>query len=152
MDGNAFKKKGIVASMQTLVRPARSGDEAAVLALLARHKGLEMAFAAEEFLLAVDGPHVRACGRLRRHPDGALELASIATEPGHHGAGLGSAVVHALLSGVADGSPVYALALAPGFFARFGFREVPRGDLPASVRDKAEGMCASQPFVAMARP
>src|SRR5688572_352297 len=135
--------------MPMLVRPAFSSDGPAVLALLHHHPGLEVAFQAEEFVVAAEGPEVLACGRLRRHRDGALEIASVATQPGRHGLGLGSSVVRALLANV-DG-PVFALALAPGFFARHGFREVATDTLPASVRAKAESLCASQPYVAMVR-
>lgn len=136
--------------MPLLVRAAGPADSAAVLALLGRHPGLEVAFDRDEFVVVAEGPRIVACGRLRHHGDGALELASVAAEPGRQGAGLGSAVVKALLAGVAG--PVFALALAPGFFARHGFREVAKESLPASVRAKAEGMCASRPYVAMVRP
>lgn len=131
------------------LRRATPADQAAVLALLRSHKGLELGFDAKEFCLATDVGGLLACGRLRRHADGALELASVATRAGLHGRGLGSALVQCILGGVRE--PVYALALAPGFFARHGFREVPKETLPASVRAKAEGMCASQPHVAMLR-
>ena len=93
---------------------------------------------------------VLACGRLRRHADGALELASVATDRGHQGAGLASVLTRRLLAEAA-GQPVYALALAPGFFARHGFREVAKDALPPSVRAKADGMCASKAFIPMRR-
>lgn len=131
------------------LRRATPADEAAVLALLRSHKGLEVEFDAKEFCLAADGGELLACGRVRRHADGALELASVATKSGLHGAGLGSSLVRCMLGGVRE--PVFALALAPGFFARHGFREIGKDLLPASVRAKAEGMCASQPYVAMRR-
>lgn len=137
--------------MQVLTRAALPGDEAAVLALLRSHDGLEAEFAAAEFAVATQDRRVLACGRLKRHGDGALELASVATERDQQGQGLASVLVRRLLARAPAGEPVYALALAPGFFARHGFREVPRESLPPSVRAKAEGMCASRPFVAMAR-
>ncbi|MHB1262176.1 MAG: GNAT family N-acetyltransferase [Thermoplasmatota archaeon] len=131
------------------VRRATAGDAEAVLALLRSHDGLEVEFKASEFCLAGDGNAVLACGRLRRHTDGAMELASVATQAGQHGRGLASAVVQSVLDGVTE--PVFALALAPGFFARHGFREVSKELLPGSVRAKADGMCASRPYVAMIR-
>ena len=131
------------------LRRAAPADEAAVLALLRSHDGLEVEFQASESCLAVEAGEVLACGRLRRHSDGALELASVATKAGLHDRGLGSALVRCILRDVRE--PVFALALAPGFFARHGFREVARESLPASVRAKAEGMCASQPYFAMLR-
>ena len=138
--------------MQVLTRRAVPADEAAVLALLRSHPGLEADFAPAEFDVATQDRRVLACGRLKRHADGALELASVATDAAHQGQGLASVLTHRLLAGAPHGQPVYALALAPGFFARHGFREVPRESLPASVRAKADGLCASQPFVAMVRP
>jgi N-acetylglutamate synthase-like GNAT family acetyltransferase len=138
-----------MAKATVTVRRATPADGAAVLALLRSHDGLEAEFKAGEFCLAGDGDSVLACGRLRRHDDGALELASVATQAGLHGRGLGSTVVDCILSGVRE--PVYALALAPGFFARHGFREVAKTSLPASVLAKADGMCASREFVAMRR-
>ncbi|MFA5944044.1 MAG: GNAT family N-acetyltransferase, partial [Candidatus Thermoplasmatota archaeon] len=92
------------------MRRAAPADEATVLALLRSHAGLEVEFLAAEFCLATEGTEVVACGRLRRHADGALELASVATRAGLHGRGLASAVVASLLRGVQ--APVYALALA----------------------------------------
>jgi N-acetylglutamate synthase-like GNAT family acetyltransferase len=139
-----------MAMAQTVdLRRAAPADEGAVLALLRSHQGLEVGFLASEFCLAVEGDEVLACGRLRRHVDGSLELASVATRAGLHGKGLGSSLVRCILGGVRE--PVYALALAPGFFERHGFHEVAREGLPASVRAKAEGLCASQPYVAMLR-
>ena len=136
--------------MPLLVRPARPSDGAAVLDLLSRHPGLEVAFEAGEVVVVAEGASILACGRLRHHPDGALELASVATAPGRQGSGLGSAVVKALLAGLEG--PVFALALAPGFFARHGFRPIAKAALPASVRAKADGMCASQPHAALVWP
>ena len=136
--------------MPPIVRKARPADGPAVLALLRSHPGLEVAFEPSEFHVAEDGRGVSACGRLHRHPDGAVELASVAVLPALKGTGLGTRLVAAMLAGPQP--DVFALALAPGFFARFGFAEVPVADLPASVRAKADGLCASQPYVAMARP
>jgi N-acetylglutamate synthase-like GNAT family acetyltransferase len=135
--------------MQVLVRPAVPHDKCAVLALLRSHPGLEADFDAATFVVATDGEAVVGCGRLRRHPDGALELASVATVAAAHGQGIGSRVVRVLLDGAAG--PVFALAKAPGFFARFGFEPVASARLPASVRAKAEGLCASQPHTPMRR-
>lgn len=132
------------------VRPALPGDAEAVLRLLSQEKGLELAFEAAEFAVAVAGGEVVGCARLRRHADGALEIASVATAPRLRRQGVASRLLGHVLAGV--GEPVYALALAPEFFAAHGFRETPREGLPAGVAAKAQGLCASQPFKAMVRP
>lgn len=135
--------------MQLLVHPGRPQDAACVLALLRSHPGLEADYEAATFQVAHAGGKVVGCGRLRRHADGALELASVATAPSAQGQGVGTQVVAALLEGVRE--PVFALAKAPRFFARFGFQPVAPEALPASLRAKAEGACASQAFVPMLR-
>jgi N-acetylglutamate synthase-like GNAT family acetyltransferase len=132
------------------IRPARPADRAEVLALLESQKGLEIAFEPEEFMVATEGGQVVACGRLRTHADGSLELASVATHPGHRGRGVASALVQALLRDVQQ--DVYALALAPGFFARHRFAPTPPQRLPSPIAAKASGLCSSQDFVCMARP
>jgi N-acetylglutamate synthase-like GNAT family acetyltransferase len=135
------------------VRPAAASDEAAVTALLRSHHGLEAVFAPGEFVVADAQGWPVGCARMRPCAGGGWELASVATRPGLQGRGIGSRLVGHALAG-RDG-PVYALALAPGFFARFGFEPVALGDMPPDVRAKAEGMCASRPYVAMrlgARP
>lgn len=135
------------ARLDPVVRPAVPADEAAVLHLLRGHHGLEVAFDAAEFVVAAEAGGIVACGRMRRHADGSLELASVATA--RQGGGLGSLVVERLLRGRAG--PVYALALAPGFFARHGFRETTKEALPATVLAKADGLCASMPYTPMVR-
>ncbi|MFC4564781.1 GNAT family N-acetyltransferase [Nocardiopsis mangrovi] len=53
----------------------------------------------------------------------ALGLGPVSVDPGHQGAGVGSALMHAVL-GAADalGEPLVALLGEPAFYARFGFR------------------------------
>ena len=127
-------------------RPALPADGAAVAALLEAN-GLEAEFVAAEFRVIEDAGGIVACGRLKRLPGGALELASVAVAQGRRGAGLGDRVTRDLLRGAAR--PVFALALAPGFFARHGFVPVPAASLPEALAGKANGMCASTGFVAM---
>lgn len=129
------------------LRRARPDDESAVLALLAANEGLERAFDPSDFCVATEGNRVVACGRVKRHADRSLELASVATAKDRRGRGIAGQLVQALLSNHRE--PVYALALAPDFFARHGFRVVDKQALPASIREKADGMCASQPFKSM---
>jgi N-acetylglutamate synthase-like GNAT family acetyltransferase len=129
------------------LRSARNSDEAAVLALLRENKGLELAFHADEFRVAVEGHDIVGCGRLKRHSDGSLEIASVSTKANLRGKGIGSCIVEAILAGQRE--PIYALALAPDFFARHGFRLIDKQALPATVREKADTLCASQPYKAM---
>jgi N-acetylglutamate synthase-like GNAT family acetyltransferase len=78
-------------------------------------------------------------------PDG-FELASVAVRPDRRGEGVGRALVERALTR-AEG-PVYALCLAPGFFAHLGFD--PLDEVPAGLEAKAEGCCRERGFVPMA--
>ncbi|HVL48430.1 MAG TPA: GNAT family N-acetyltransferase [Candidatus Thermoplasmatota archaeon] len=126
------------------IRRATREDEADVVGLLTR-ENLENDFEPREFLVAVSADRVVATARLKRFPDGTLELASVATAPSHRGTGLGAAIVRASLDGVEE--PVHALALAPGFFERLGFRAV--AGLAPALREKASSNCGARDFTAM---
>jgi len=63
------------------------------------------------------------------------EVKSLAVREDRRGLGIGSRLVEACLEeGRALGVPrVFALTYIPGYFARFGFREVPKAELPQKV-------------------
>ena len=127
------------------LRAARDADAPAVVRLL-ESAGLEAAFDPREAVVAEAEGRVVATARLRPLGEGAHELAGVAVAPGLRGHGLGARVVQAALAGAAG--PVYALALAPGFFERHGFRRLDA--VPDALRDRAAGTCASSGAVPMA--
>lgn len=136
--------------VQLGARPARPSDQQAVQKLL-RDNGLEADFVASEFQVVEDFGSIVACERLRRLPEGGVELASVAVVAGRRGEALGDLVTRGLLKAVRPGVGVYALALAPGFFARHRFDPIVVEQLPESLLGKARGLCASKGFVAMRR-
>jgi len=71
--------------------------------------------------------------QLRRHSDGAVELASLVVEPGAREHGIATQMVDTLLAD--ETAAVYALIdrRFVGHFARWGFSQVGRGELPPSV-------------------
>ncbi|MBI4393186.1 MAG: GNAT family N-acetyltransferase [Euryarchaeota archaeon] len=125
-------------------RQALPTDLAAVQALLAA-EGLEAEFKYHEFVVMEAKGEILACARLKPLPDGTLELASVAVAKEWRGMGLGERIVAAVLKRA--NAPVYALALAPGFFAKQGFRYLE--SVPVSLKRKAELHCASKGFVPM---
>ena len=127
------------------IRRARDGDAASVVRLL-QAASLEVAFAPDEFLVAEQDGEVVACGRLKPLNDGTLELASVAVRDDLRGRRIGERLVRALLD--AADRPVVALALAPAFFERVGLQRI--ADVPAALREKADGVCASSGYVPMA--
>lgn len=71
--------------------------------------------------------------QLRRHSDGAKELASLVVEPGARGHGIATQMVDALLVG--ETAAVYALIdrRFVDHFARWGFCQAGPSELPRSV-------------------
>lgn len=129
-------------------RPARDSDRQPVQALL-QENGLESDFVAAEFRVIEDSGEIVACGRMKRLPEGDVELASVAVVAARRGEGLGDLVTRELLGATPPGGSVYALALAPRFFTRHGFVPIAVESLPASLAGKARGICGSKGFVAM---
>jgi amino-acid N-acetyltransferase len=124
------------------VRPARSGDLAAVAALLdgagLSTAGLPPSLA--NFLVAVNGS--RIVGTVGLEPYGAAaQLRSAAVDPDVRGSGLGHAwvralLVHATARGVRE---LYLLTTtAEEFFPRFGFERIAREEVPEPVRESVQ--------------
>lgn len=110
---------------------------------------LEVDFVAAEFVVAEVAGRIVGCARLKPLRDGGFELASVVVDAAHRRTGVATLLVKAALK--RGRGLVHALALAPRFFEGVGFVEVPPSSLPASLKAKAEGMCASTGFVAMRR-
>lgn len=122
-----------------LVRPATAADAAAVVDL-ERASGVEVAFDPAEFHVAEQDGRVVGCARLRLLADGTTELASVAVEAHLRGLGVGARLVQDVLATAVG--PIHALALAPGFFRKLGFRTAT--EVPDALRGKLEGECATR--------
>src|ERR1051325_2902404 len=129
------------------VRKARDTDAKAVVALLSLDHHLEVAFDPREFSVAEAEGRVVACARVKPLGPGEAELASVVVDPAFRGQGHGARLVEAALREAP--APVYALALAPGFFHAQGFR--PLAAVPPPLVGKATSVCASSGFVPMRR-
>ena len=122
--------------------PAEAGDWERVAALLTAAR-LPLAGAQENlpgFLLALRGEELVGSAGLERHGADAL-LRSVAVAETERGRGLGVALVRALLAKAANDGVANVVLLtetAESFFARLGFRRIPREDAPASVRASVE--------------
>lgn len=68
----------------------------------------------------------------------ALGLGPVSVSPAHQGAGVGSALMHAVLGGAdAMGEPLVVLLGSPAYYARFGF--VPASGIGVEAPDPAWG-------------
>lgn len=92
------------------------------------------------FTLLFDAGALVACAGLERYGDVAL-LRSVAVRADRRGQGLGEAIVGAALTRAAGEGIESALLLTTtgaGFFPRFGFQEIARGEVPEAVLDSVE--------------
>ena len=118
-----------------LLHPASETDSAAIKALI-RETGINpMGLDWRRFIIA-ELPEVgmAACGQLKPHYDGTLELASIAVIPSARGKGIARLVIQRLCAQAPR--PLYLTCRAQlgSFYEKFGFRSVSGNDLPAYFR------------------
>ena len=125
-----------------MIELATPGDLAAIEMLL-RRSGLPQDGVGDRLattLVAREAERIVGTAALELYGSEAL-LRSVAVEPAHQGQGLGQELTRGAL-GLArqrDVTRVYLLTeTAGGFFPRFGFRPLPRTDVPANVQASGE--------------
>jgi len=95
-------------------------------------------------LVAREGERVVGCAALELYRSGAL-LRSLAVSGDRRGGGLGRRLAREALDLARERGAARAYLLtetADGFFGRFGFREVPRAEVPEDVRLSVEFVSA----------
>jgi amino-acid N-acetyltransferase len=94
----------------------------------------------QTLLVARNGGQIVGTAGLELYADGAL-LRSVAVDPGRQGRQLGSELTNAALR-LAEARGVEAVFLltttAERFFPKFGFEQITRDDVPASLRASVE--------------
>ena len=117
-----------------IVRRARTSDVPAVRALVDTYapdrrllsKATVVLYEdVQEFRVAELGGEVVGCGALHVMWEDLAEVRTVAVDPAHHGKGVGSAVLRALLEGARDLGVrrVFCLTFETAFFGRHGFVE-----------------------------
>jgi amino-acid N-acetyltransferase len=124
------------------IERAKASDLADVIALLTRHH-LPLDGVREHvgtMVVARDNERVVGVAAAELYADGAL-LRSVAVDPTVQGRGIGHQLTDAVLQ-IAREHEVAAVFLltttAEKFFPRFGFEQVTRSDVPATVRASVE--------------
>lgn len=140
------------AGLVVRVRGARPADVPAMMELLdefARRGSVLPRTPAQlyrhirEFTVAVDATGVVGCVGLRLYSATLGELCALAVTDRCHGKGIGRRLVHAVVDEARDLSirRLFALTLQESFFARVGFRTVPRAEIPEKIEaDRLEGI------------
>lgn len=88
-----------------------------------------------EFILAEDDGKVVGVGALHLIWDELAEVRTMAVSPEYKGQGVGRKIVEKLIEEgkVLGVSQFFALTYQPGFFAKLGFNELPKEQLPHKV-------------------
>jgi len=119
--------------VRAVVRRARPDDQPVITAMVRRARLNPAGLHWEQFVIGERDGGAVGVAQLRRHSDGARELASMVVEPGARGHGIATQMVDALLAD--EIAAVYTLVdrRFAGHFASWGFREVAPSELPQSV-------------------
>ncbi len=113
------------------LRPANHQDEAIIRRMIRQAKINPMGLDWRRFVLAVtETDEIVGCGQLKPHPDGSIELASIAVIPAHQRRGVARMIIEHLIA--RQPPPLYLMCrsvLRP-FYEQFGFRVLQEAEMP----------------------
>ena len=92
----------------------------------------EMAENIRDFIVAFDAGRLIGCGALHFYTASSAEVRSLAVDPAVKTNGIGRALVETLEEEACahELGSIFAFTYVPGFFAKLGFEEVDRGELP----------------------
>lgn len=126
-----------------VLRSATAADFPSIRSLIRRVRINPYGLDWRRFLVAVDSQgRLLACGQLKPHGRGVVELASVAVEANHRGQGLARMIIERL---IADGPrPLYLTcrsSLGP-MYSRWGFRELGMDEMPRYFQRLARVMSA----------
>ena len=122
--------------VETEVRPAVAGEEAAVRALMRGERVNPLGIDWRNFVVAVRDGAVVGCVQLRPAGPGAVEVGSLVVRADLRGGGLGGRLLEAALARVGGRRAFIVVAAAPGGrgYERWGFRPVGLAAAPWTVR------------------
>ncbi len=116
------------------IRPARQADQPTIRRII-RQAGINpFGIDWPRFVVAEENGQIVGVGQIKPHGDGSRELASLAVIPERQGAGIGTAVVRALLAG--ENGPLYLMCARrmEAYYQHFGFRRIPPAEMPPYFR------------------
>jgi N-acetylglutamate synthase-like GNAT family acetyltransferase len=117
------------------IRPAVAGDSPAIRELIRAVHINPLGLDWKRFIIAVDPVgRLIACGQVKPHQDGSLELASIAVIPERRNQGIASAIIRRLIQ--SHPGPLYLTCRTnlENFYVKFGFRALGQEEMPAYFR------------------
>jgi len=107
-------------------------DDYAAREIMLPRTEFEMSENLRDFSIIRSGGRLVACGALHFYTPTSAEVRSLAVDPALKGQGLGRRIVEALEADARENGlhSLFAFTYVPGFFAKLGFEEVERGELP----------------------
>jgi len=140
-DGVQRKTDGVQLEADRVLRKARMSDIPAMIRLIngfARdgimlpRTEFELSEGIRDFTIVLDGGLITGCAGLHFYAPTIAEVRSLAVDPACQGSGAGQALMEALEREAReyDLDVVFAFTYVPGFFAKMGYHEVERGELP----------------------
>ena len=118
------------------IRPAAQVDQPAITAMV-RAAGINpLSLHWPRFRVAEEAGRIVGVAQIKIHGDSSRELASLAVAPDRQSKGIGGALIQHLLSQPEGQPPLFLMCRdeLEGYYARFGFRRVERGEMPAYFR------------------
>jgi N-acetylglutamate synthase-like GNAT family acetyltransferase len=125
-------------SLRIELRPAEQKDFAAIRELIRAVHINPLGLDWRRFILAADASgHLVACGQIKPHQDGSLELASIAVIPEMRGRGIATKIIERLIG--SNPGPLFLTCRASleKFYMRFGFSRLEMEEMPPYFRRMA---------------
>jgi N-acetylglutamate synthase-like GNAT family acetyltransferase len=117
------------------LRPAEQKDSGAIRELIRAVQINPLGLDWRRFIIAVDSSgHLIACGQIKPHQDGSLELASIAVIPERRRQGIATKIIERLIR--SNSGPLYLTCRASleKFYMRFGFSTLEPAEMPPYFR------------------
>ena len=116
------------------IRPAIATDQKTIEHIIHDAGINPMSLDWRRFVIAEDSGETLGIGQIKEHGDGSRELASIAVIPSRRGQGIGSEIIRALLAQEQGALYLTCREQLEAYYARFGFRRVPRDEMPPYFR------------------
>jgi N-acetylglutamate synthase-like GNAT family acetyltransferase len=121
--------------IEVVFRPARQEDFTAIRDLIRAVQINPLGLDWKRFIIAVDsGGRLIACGQIKPHQDGSMELASIAVIPEMRRRGIATKIIERLIR--SNSGPLYLTCRASleEFYMRFRFSRLETTEMPAYFR------------------
>jgi N-acetylglutamate synthase-like GNAT family acetyltransferase len=113
------------------LRPATAADATTIRRIISLVQINPISLNWRRFVLAVDEEgKIIACGQVKPHADGSLELASIAVLPDWRGRGIARMIIEHLLSQHPGRLYLTCRSQLGSLYQKFGFQVIQIGDMP----------------------